>query len=90
METRCPICFDEDLSANDLLRCFHRVHLKCIDKCVNKICPICRTPLNIENIPSYNPVYYELCGDNVIYNGKKYVQIDGEDELCDDSDSDEI
>jgi len=43
----CPICYDS--GTLDELKCSHTVCKLCISKLINRICPLCRAPIDDEN-----------------------------------------
>lgn len=43
----CPICYDS--GTLDELKCSHTVCKLCISKLINRICPLCRSPIDDEN-----------------------------------------
>ena len=45
----CSICYENmENSGIITLNCGHTFHKTCISKIMNKVCPLCRKPINFE------------------------------------------
>ena len=47
----CSICYENmENSGTIILNCGHTFHKTCISKILNKVCPLCRKPINFREI----------------------------------------